>query len=392
MLSQRRSSPVSPCLRAFGGALLLAASLWLGGCGYGLLFDKTGPMTPEERIAQFPKDHDAYAKLGYRWDWTGFPVVGEHENPVAFIEAFDDIVVVLDDRSRVTVLEAKTGARRWANELAGPLTKFVGIYRKGDRVYVSSEADLYILSADTGTLLDRQSLERVVSTPPVPVGNTVIYGTAVGEVYAHLVTASVKAWGNAATSSIEEGLALIGGDEGGGVIGAISQVGEVLMIDALSGARVGSNRIFAGVATSPVASDSMLYVASLDQSIYAFDPNGGRRVWRYRTNRPLRQQPVYHDGTLYCGLEGEGLYAFDSANGDVQWVAKDVTGTVLGITKGRLIVWNGSEATIIDPQRGDVIDRVPLDHVAGLSLDGFEGGDMYMVTDLGLVLKLVPRF
>lgn len=366
-------------------AAIAAAALFLGACqgGGGRV------LTPEQRLESFDVDHESYRRLGYRLDWTGFPVVTA-AGPMKALEAYDDVVVVQEAGNTVSVLEASNGQARWSDQPATPLTRFVGITREGNRLLVSSEAEVFILDLQTGSQLDRQEFEKLVSTEPVKADGLLIYGTGTGEILAHLLYSSVdgvKLWGYDMPGAIRANPVKVGE----GIVGAVTQTGELAFVQAADGQLVSRNRVYGGMATNPVADGQRMYVASLDQSLYAFDAATGEQVWRYRTAAPLDRQPTLHDGRLYIELPGEGLTAFDAARGQIVWANEEITGTVIGLSEGDLLVWNGREAAIVDPDRGDVIERVALPGVQRLELDQFAGGNLYAVSDGGLIAKFVPR-
>jgi outer membrane protein assembly factor BamB len=346
-------------------------------------------MNPEARERAFPIVHDEYAKIGYRHDWTGFPVLSSRDG-IQHLEPYDDIVAVQEAGNTVTVLEANTGGRRWSDQLTGPLTKFVGIRREGDRLFVSSEAELFILDVKTGRITARQRFEKIVATAPVRVGGVLVYGTAVGELLGHLFQTTVdgvKAWGFAVPGAIEAEPVLVGG-----AVAAVSQAGHVLFVDGATGSLVGRNRIYRGVSTNPVADpeQGIVYIASLDQSLYAFSADGGGLLWKHGAANPLRQQPTFHAGRLYCGIEGQGLVAFDGSTGAIVWTARGVSGEVIGTSRGRLLVWSGSEAILLDAQRGDVIERASLGGVRSIVPDRFDDGNLYIASTSGVVAKFRP--
>lgn len=367
---------------------ILAGGLLAGLSGCETLFGPGSAGSPETRRKDFPINHDDYARVGYRLDWVGYPAVSGREQ-IDFIYADADVVVTLEAGSTVTCLGAADGSVRWTQQLADRLTRFVGLDRSGARVLASGEGDLFVMDVDTGNVVSRQQYQKIVSTPPAIAGNLLIYGTGIGEVFAHMVLSAVeglKAWGNHVTGAIEAAPTLVGSS-----VGVVTQTGSVLFVDAASGTPVGATRIHGGLATDPVASDRVMYVAGLDQSVWAINAEGGSVLWRHRTATPLRQQPTLHAGTLYCAIEGSGLAAFDAATGTIRWTAKGVQGTVIATNQGRLVVWDGKAMHLLDAARGDVMESATLRGVAKITTDKFEGGNLYTVSTRGIVAKFAPR-
>lgn len=340
--------------------------------------------------AGFPADYEDWSRLGYRLDWSGFPFPTNDKVDVLEVAGFQDIVVVLDRSSEVVALETTTGERRWASSLANKLTKFVGIARDPldpGRVIVSSESDAYVMAATTGTLLARETYARVVDTPPVMAGNVAIFGTLTGEVMAHMMGRSVKAWGFQSGGAVTAAPVRLAD----GTIAAVSQAGDVMFLTS-RGQMLGRGRILKGLGNDPVTDGNLLYIAGLDQSIWCFAPSGSQ-IWRYRTSDPLRSQPAVLNGVVYCDVPRDGLVALESISGKELWKSPQVRGDVIGSNLSRTLVWNAPTRTLVavDPGTGDAIERVTIPQAAKLVSSGGESPILYVVSDLGVVGKFIPK-
>lgn len=350
----------------------------------------TTMVTPPAKGGEYAPnvDHEAWAKLGYRLDWQGFPFfAGGNSARVTRIVPFDDMVLVQEASSAVALLEANTGAKRWAVNLANPITKFTGISRDpldSARILVSSESELFGLAAQSGNLVIREKYEKVVNTAPVMLGHLAVYGGSTGEVQAHVVGRGVKAWGFDLQGAIDADPVRMGES-----VGAVSQAGEVVFLTD-KGAVLGQNKIFQGLANDPVANDTTMYIAGLDQSVWAFDFTGAL-AWRYRTSTPLKDQPTLQGDTLYVNVPGQGLTALHAADGHVRWICKAAGGTIIAIRNKQLIAWDGRTAFTIDPDRGDVYEKVELPDMKFIKLDKLDNGNAYAVDVRGVVSKFVPR-
>lgn len=380
------------CLRRFSSlraAILLAAGVSViaaSACTTPLIPRRDRLVSPDERAQRVRVDHDAYATMGYRLEWRGFPTMTARSE-VLFFHLLGDILVAQDSAGVVSVLDATSGITRWSDQPAAPLTRFVGTVRDGNRLIVSSESEAFFMDVETGTLLDRQRLHRVAMTRPVIDPPMLVYGTSVGELFAHLMINGFKAWGHMVDGAIEVEPVLVGD-----TVTVVSRGGSVLAVDSRSGSARGTNRMYAGSEAPLAASDTQVFVASLDQSIYAFDARNASLQWSKLTDTRLRYAPVYHDGRVYCTVETRGLLALDARTGGELWVAEGIIGTVVAQRDGRLIVWDGRrEVVLLDPARGDVIDRVRVDNVAFMKADRFVDGNLYAVSANGVVAKFVPR-
>jgi len=362
-------------------AALLAASM-LAGC------DSTPKsLSPEERAAAAPAQHEEYAKLGYRVEWRGFPSLSGGAR-IERIEVLGDVVATQDSSAELSILEARSGERRWSEAVANPLTKFVGLNRDGKRLIVSSESQAYFYDVDTGSLLSKQSFAENVNTRPVQVAEILVFGATNGRVLGHLMLNGFQQWGAITSGSVEADPVLLGQNA---TVGIVSSGGDVAVYDGVTGSLRGGARVYNGAEAPLAASDEALFVASRDHSLYAFSADQVRQLWRVRTEAPLRHAPTYHDGRVYCDMGATGLTAFDAKTGKPVWSNKGAHGTVVAIRGGRPIVWDGSQAATVDPGRGGIVESVALSDVMHIRVDQFVDGNMYLVSGSGVVSKLSPR-
>lgn len=386
----RQPTPVS---RA---ALIVACAgiVLAGGCASKGTRASGRPAPDAERVSgsatiSAPKNarYEALASLGYGPQWNAFVPVSRGQR-VKSIDAFDDMIIAHESGNTVSVLEPNTGATRWALDLAGPLTKFTGNTRLPDGDVLSvNEGELFVLDGRSGIIKERQNLAELANTPPIVAGQIVVVGCANGEILGHNLLSGYKLWGYKMEGPIRGDVVAIGP-----YVGGVSDTGQIAVLDPIRGTSVGRAKIFDGLSNSPASSDSAMFLASRDRSVWAFSATtGGTALWRVRTERPLREQPVYHDGTLYVTINESGLTALDASSGEQRWANREVTGSVVAVRHGRLIVWNGSQAFAVDPQRGDIQARVDLPGIAKITTDSFVDGVLYIAEPSGLIQKFSPR-
>jgi outer membrane protein assembly factor BamB len=333
----------------------------------------------------FTIEHNNWKQLGYRWDWTGFPAIARGE-AVAFFDVYDDIAVVQGSQSSVAVLNALSGRPRWSDRLSNPLTRFVGMTRDGDTLYISADSELFIIDARTGNWLGRDRLPEVVNTRPILFEGHLIYGTATGRVISHRLDFGMTAWQYNVGDPINANPVLIGS-----VIGIMSESGEGLFVSAATATGLGHPQTGGGQATDPVTDGRRMYLASLDQSAYAFIPGQDAHLWRYRTEDELTTQPTLEDGVLYLSVPRVGLVALDPNDGSEIWIGPDAEGEVIASRAGSLIVWDGNAIKAVDPTNGDVITAFDIPGIIMLKADAFNEGSLYGITRAGAVVRMSPR-
>lgn len=347
--------------------------------------------------------HDDWASLGYRWQWSITPLVAG-KGKVDLVDILGDTIAVQSKDSYTSLIQASTGNRLWQVRNTSPLTRFVANVRVNDALLSCASTEIFLMELRSGNLVARQPVEVVVSTRPVIYGGLAVFGTPVGQILCHRFGTptgdplpppfddGAKEWAYALDGSIAADPVNIGS-----AAGFVTQAGEVFFVDIPSGSGISRAHISGGLRTNPVTDGKRMYVASLDQSIYAFTPGGNTWLWRYRTDAPLTEQPYWNDGVLYCHVKSEGMIAFDVADdaldrgafGAPLWKNPDVTGEVVATHNRDLVVWDGTNATLVDHDTGDILARVKLPRITRLI--AADNGDLYALADNGLLSKFSPR-
>jgi outer membrane protein assembly factor BamB len=286
-------------------------------------------------------------------------------------------------------MEATTGRNRWSASVGHRLERIVGVARHEDSLVVCAETLCQIFDIKTGKLMARHPLASLANTPPVIVRDIAIVGCSNGELLGHSLSTGYKAWGYMLSGVITaKPVAMAGYD-----VGAVSQAGDVIIVDASTGSARGRlASVFGGLANAPVASDRRLFVASLDQSIYAFDRESGDRTWRVRTESRIRAQPTHHDGRVYIALEREGLVALDGTTGDTAWSNAEVKGVAIGVRSGSLLVRDGDTIHRLRLDSGQTVESISFPGIHALATETFTDGPIFTIDKRGLVQKFVPEF
>lgn len=332
-------------------------------------------------------DHDAWHELGYRWEWTGYPLMSKGAGLTDAV-TFDDAIITTASDTTVTCLESSTGKVRWAKQLDRPTTQLFEPVRVGNTLYITSDTDLHELSIKNGNTLDRDNVRAIINTRPLIIGNLAFFGTTRNEIFAFETTNDFKLWSYTFDGEIESPAIKVNDD----IIAMISAGGDIRVLGARSGNSILKANIAGGSFNDMLVDDGNLFIASNDQSLYSFSLEDASRKWRKRTSKPLTVQPAIHDGVLYASTADQGLSAFDSASGKMLWSNNDISGWVVSIANGdELIVWTGSSLAAVDKDSGDVITNTDLKGAAGVRADEFIDGNLYIISPTGALAKFTLR-
>lgn len=329
---------------------------------------------------------DPWARLGYRVSWVGYTAT-PRGHTVSTINVLGPLVSVTDSSGTVSGLSTGGGDLQWATQVGTPASQFVVSLTDGaGTILVVDGLRLSFLEARTGFLQRTQRMDRTASNVPVSVADALVYGTPDGFVTAHRVTNGIPAWTYLVGGPVSRAVVPLGP----GVVGAVSDSGNVLIVDA-QGRSLGRQKLFGGPGAELASSDDLLFVASRDQSLYAIERAGAGIRWRLQTEHPLTWAPTFHDGVVYCATRAAGLLALDARTGQRRWAAEGISGSVIGRRGQRLIVWNGLDCWLLDIDRGDVIEHVTLPGLSHLLTDAFDSGNLYAVEPSGRISRYQPR-
>lgn len=352
--------------------------------GGGLFSQPEPPKKVNQDAAQIA---DTWGRLGYRLGWHSFATTASDQNRIMLLDIDDETVLAQDDAGVLTRLNPASGQYKWSTRVEGTYSQYYANVHIRDRVYSMSQSDIFVLDAGTGDILGRQPLTRVAGTKPARFGDLIVYGTRGGQVVSHLVSTGFMAWAYGLNGPVVVPPIPVGD----GSVVAVSESGDVIILDATSGASQGRAKMYAGAGSTPAVTEDSIYIASLDQSMYAINTVGGLVRWRYKTDVPLSGKPVLHGGNVHIDIPGRGVTAINTRSGQPAWEAKGVSGTVVAVRNGRLVVWSGREALLLDAARGDVIERVALPDVQMIKADKFVDGALYAVYAGGQVSKFVAK-
>jgi outer membrane protein assembly factor BamB len=101
--------------------------------------------------------------------------------------------------------------------------------------------------------------------------------------------------------------------------------GEILALNASTGARLWSYTTGAPVESSPAVANGMVYVCSDGANLYALNASTGAKLWSYVTTCIFASSdsaPAVVNGVVYVGSVDGHLYALSASTGE-HWPAGD---------------------------------------------------------------------
>lgn len=384
-------------LRAAIAAAFLAASAFAGDQGAAPAAApaptpaKTARQILDEQYVIGPTASDAF---GYRIAWQTEPLatMGAQTQVVC---TDPENVWFGDSAGSIVRLRRESGEMVWRSSTFKGLERMLAVQRlqrgKRDITYVVTESNCVVLETSTGELVRKVGLPALPSNPPAIEGDFMIWSTRAGILGWYDYTRGFL-WRTTmigatmqAPVTVSDGVALAAGMNG-----------TVLAIDVGS-ASIRWTRKLAGAVESAVAMDSRAaFVASKDQSLWAFDLYRGRVLWQYFTPTPLVNEPVLMADGLYLQIPDQGLVCFNphpqgKPEGEVRWKST-APGKVIGRLGGNLLAWEQATHVLsfVDAGSGRVVEMRTLPQVEWIQCSPKVNGDLWAAGTDGRIEHLEP--
>jgi outer membrane protein assembly factor BamB len=387
--SNRTSSSGSTSSGSGGGSTSTAS-------GGGSTSNRTIEEMRSSLDAEYTIGPTAADQLGYRVAWNATCLPGGNSR-LAGVNLAGDSLYLTNTNNLLSRVSTANGATLWSWPVANVGDSVLGVARSirdgVDWTLVLTEGDIHVFETGTGNQVSRHRLHRVASTAPVVYFDDIVYGSVNGTVVWHQFVHNAYLRGNSVVGSVSADPVMVGDS-----VLIVSSAGRVALIDLRNGAKRWEQSAREAIVAAPGVSDEAVYVASRDQYLYCFDLRTGERLWRRLHSQPLTEPPVVIGDHVFAQTPDLGLACYDALpvgdlDGNVVWNTSDVTGTVIGRRGARLLTWDDASRRVyvVDQATGDVTSVVDLPRVRSLLVSAFDEGELFAVSDEGVVTRLVPR-
>lgn len=169
--------------------------------------------------------------------------------------------------------------------------------------------DQWIQSADIN--------DKIVA-PPLQVGDTVYVGTADNFVFAlDSANEGEPLW------RFETGHSIWGQPaHRDGVLFVTSMDRSIYALDAASGDELWNTSFPGAIAAGPVLNDNLIYVSDFDSQIHALDIQTGDEQWAAPATNWVWGAPAYADNVVFYADVNGNVFAVDALTGDPLWQAQ----------------------------------------------------------------------
>lgn len=383
-------------------ASALSAATLLAGCknsnegGFGSRGDTrlgTTSMGDAKAAAELEKQHvigpDAARELNHFLDWQNI----DAGRNIKHLSVQNDSVFALDRDNFLTRIKVEDGTRMWRVAVADPIEEILGVKFIDHYVYVTTGGAILVLDGSNGTQIGKQRLTTIASTQSEEAGPFLLYGSRNGQLVWHS-RAVGQPWKSYQVSHFIHLPPIVAQN----YIVVVGAAGRVMVFSASNATQIWGKQLLDGVVAEPKIGNGIVYLAGLDQYLWAYDLSSGRNLWKYLTESPLREAPFVAGDRVYQHIPGKGLVAFDAApqdspGGVKRWEAAGVNGNVVKQAGSELYVWDARarRLSVVDAARGSLIKTLDLPQADRLITAGENNADIYAASNDGRIVRLVPR-
>ncbi len=367
-------------------------------------------------------------ETGYRIDW-----MNQSNSPGLHLPTIiGSSLYTIDSNDHLTRYDLQSGKWLWSAPAGNQIYEIRSISEFPDLnvVYITTDGEVYALEKNTGNypsqvnsagveispLKQNVKLQWTANTPAFTTDQrTLVYGSTKGDAVWFDPTIGFSQHryriGTAVATqpSYAHGIRNKSGQMREAII-ASSSDGNVIALDLNQIVELWSLRLTSTVHApisfgthSSIIGDEQIertsvFIAGTDQYLRAVDLHTGKQRWNFLTDYPLVDSPFYLNDAVYQRVPNVGLVALnafpDSLSGDQLWIADDVHGNVITTTKrGQLVTWDEHSEVlqIVDPRKGGLVATLPLPNTKELLTDQSSIGDIFILTEQDILLRLVPR-
>ncbi len=302
---------------------------------------------------------------------------------IAHITVHDGLVIIVESPTNlVTAVSTRNGEVKWRQVVGHRAQRLFRPKSYEQQILINTQADLYLLSAETGEIQQRQRLEALVSTAPAISDRLAIFGASDGLIFAHNARSGFSEWRRRLSDQISAEPV-----EAFNFVFLTDEQGRGAMHATLNGDLIW-NISFFGPVTVPAATNNLtLYVACEDTALYAISRQDGGRRWVHRTEHQLTQSPIVIGDLVYLNVPDVGMQAIELDEPTVRWQFAERAQPVT-LIGGRLLVNNTNQLLLLDTETGRTFAQTPVQPLK--TVLALEAGRLLLISPTGRMLWLDP--
>lgn len=225
---------------------------------------------------------------------------------------YEGNVYIGSEDQRLYCINVRSGKEIWSYYTNGPIRSSPHI-SEGHVFIGSDDAYLHVVNALTGRRAYRVDAGAAIRSTPVTVADYVYFGTEEGDLFCVDLRGNPK-WRfkakRALTSSPVYSNGLI-------YVGSVDTL--LYALDAKNGYIIWRFRMSKASISTPFISENFLFTGSVDTHIYCVDIHSAREIWNYATDNQVTSSPISYQDSVYCGSVDGHMYCLEFRTGRLRW-------------------------------------------------------------------------
>lgn len=230
-------------------------------------------------------------------------------------EVHNGVVYFGSADEKLYAISARNGRLFWEYSTDGPIRSTPRV-AEGHVFVASDDGCLHAVNLTTTRRAWRIDLGDPVRSTPFITKDYIYLGSENGEVICATFRGDVRWRFNAKRGIISSPLVV---DD---VVYVTSLDSTLYALDAKSGWGIWKFRMNKGSASTPTKHENRLFFGSADNNLYCVEERRAKEVWRYTAEDQVSGSPVVSEGQVYCGTADHHLYCLDQKTGRLQWKFK----------------------------------------------------------------------
>ena len=266
-------------------------------------------------------DNNLYAldaKTGeFQWKYAtegGIPTRPTAEEEMIFFGSED---------SRLYAVTASKGELIWTYYAEGPI-RSSPVISEGHLFFGSDDSHLHVVNMLSGNRAWRTEANGPIRCMPLVANERVYFGCEMGDFYSVDFRGELK-WRFKAKRALTSSPILV---DGLIYIGSMDWTLYALEVEV--GWEVWRFRLGRPTISTPAHAEGRIFTGCADGNIYAIDARTSREIWRFTTEHQVTASPIIQEDSLYCGSVDGSMYCLDMRSGRLRWrfrTGAAITGT-----------------------------------------------------------------
>lgn len=213
---------------------------------------------------------------------------------------------------RLHAISSRLGKVVWTYYTQGPIRSSPR-FAEGHIFIGSDDSYLHAINALSGRRSWNIDSGAPIRSTPLVVGENIYFGNEGGELICVDLAGSVK-WRFKAKRAITSSPVYT---EGVIFVGSVDST--LYALDARSGFVLWRFRMNRATISTPCLVENLIFIGSVDANIYCIDIHSAKEVWHYSTENQVNSSPIiYKDAVLCASIDGS-IYCMEYRTGRLRW-------------------------------------------------------------------------